>query len=373
VSKREEYLDVVDRRRADRVLFAPLADGLFAASVAGTPWVSDTGLDEQIAAAEICGYHATFVQGSSPDLSVNPALEVETRRVADSPDERRFEQTIRTPKGDLARTLVERPGEGITAAGDWIGGPEGLDAADWISEDILAGRRDARIRDRYADIAVRLRPHGVTQIQLELPYFLYALAGFAEKPLMMHLTARGRFARSMDLAEQALGRIARLLVEAGIDFIWVGAPGTELLSPAVWEEVVIPQSRRMVERVRDAGGRVHFHCCGRSNTWIEKGYYDRIGMDLVETLSPPPAGDVEDLARARAAIGRGIVTRGNIDLELIRTAAPDACATAARDVIEATREHPHVVGAADALLYGTPVENVRAIQAACAEANLASP
>jgi hypothetical protein len=367
MTNRDEYLEFVDRRGGERVIFAPLADCLFAASVAGKRWVSDVTWPDQIAAAERCGYHAAFVQGSSPDLSVNPALDVETRRTSDTPDERRFEQVIRTGEGDLTRHLVERPGEGITAVDDWIEGVEQLAAADWISEEVLAGRRDAAAGEKYAAWVAEVGHAGVSQVQLELPFFLYSLPGFADKPLMMHMTERGRYAASMALAERALLRLAEVLIEVGVDFIWIGAPGTELLSPAIWEKVIIPQSQRMAAGARAKGGRVHFHCCGQSNLWIEKGYFNRIAMDVVETLSPPPAGTVTDLARARALIDRNIVTRGNIDLELIRSGTPAACAAAAREVIEATRGYPHVVGAADALLYGTPVENVAAIQAACAE------
>lgn len=199
-----------------------------------------------------------------------------------------------------------------------------------------------------------------------MPYFLYALPGFADKPLMMHMTEPERFAESMRRAEDALHHVARLLVSIGIDFIWIGAPGTELLSPDIWEALVIPQARRTVEVVKRAGGRVHFHCCGQSRLWIERGFYNRIGMDIVETLSPPASGNVEDLAAARACIDRVIVTRGNIDLGLLRQGMPEQCADAARKVLEATRGWPHIMGAADAILYGTPRENLDAVRQVCA-------
>jgi hypothetical protein len=362
-----KYLHLVDQRECDQRLFAPLADGLFAASAVGKQWVSDTNLDDQIAAAKACGYHACFVQGSCPDLTVNPALKVESRLAAESPEERRFVQEIRTPEATLERELVERPQEGITPISQWVKGPEHLDAIDWISRRILDGADDARITQTYTQVVRKLSPHGVTQVQLELPYFLYGTPGFADIPLMMHMTETERFARSMALAEKALHRIADLLVAAGIDFIWIGAPGTELMSPAIWEDVIVPQSRRMVEHVHARGGRVHFHCCGQSRLWVEKGYFNQIGMDVLETLSPPPAGTIENLAAARRQTDESIVTRGNIDLGLLRNGTPDECRKAALAVLEAVRGYPHILGAADALLYGTPLENVRAVAEICNE------
>lgn len=367
MTPREQLLDLVDRRRTDRAIFAPLADSLFAASVAGTPWVSDVGLDEQIAAADACGYHACFVTGSAPDLGVNPALDVETRRTLANDQERHFLQVIRTPAGELTRTLVDRPTEGITVVEDWLDSADQLDIADAISEDLLAGHQDDRIRQTYGAFAEKAAGCGVSQVQLELPFFLYSLPGFADKPLLLHLTEADRYGRSMDLAERALHHVAGLLIDAGVDFIWIGAPGTELLNPPIWENVIIPQSKRLADHVRACGGRTHFHCCGQSAQWIESGYFNRIGMDVAETLSPPPAGNVMDLPAARRQIDRGIVTRGNIDLELIRTGDPVQCAEAARNVMQAVAGTPHILGAADALLYGTPVANVRAIQDYAAE------
>lgn len=370
MSRREEYLRVVDQRDADAVLFAPLVDGLYAACYAGKRWVSEATLEDQFALAAEVGYHAAFVRGSAPELHVNPALtDCRTQRTTETDTERRYTQTLETPAGTVTRELVERAGEGITPVSDFIADASGLPVADWISEQILAGQRDEAIRSTWRAFVEHCRPHGVTQVQLELPYFLYSLAGFADKPLLMLLTEADRFGQSMDLAERALHRVAELLVDVGVDFIWIGAPGTELLSPDIWQRVVIPQSRRFVEHVHGLGGRVHFHCCGQSRLWIEKGFYNEIGMDVVETLSPPDSGNVEDLAAAREAIDASIVTRGNIDLGLLRDGSAEACADAARAVIEATRGFAHLVALADAILQGTPVENLRAIQQVCAQAS----
>ncbi len=369
IDRREEFLRVVDDRDADAVLFAPLVDGLYAASHAGKRWVSETTLADQFALAGEVGYHAAFVRGSAPELHVNPALtDCRTERTAQTQDERRYVQTLETPAGTVTRELVERAGEGITPVSDFIADASGLPVADWISEQILAGLRDEAIRATWGEFVRECRPHGVTQVQLELPYFLYSLAGFADKPLMMLLTEADQFARSMDLAERALHRVAGILVEVGVDFVWIGAPGTELLSPDIWRRVIIPQSRRFVEHVHGLGGRVHFHCCGQSQLWIDKGFYNEIGIDVVETLSPPDSGNVDDLAAARAAIDASIVTRGNIDLGLLRDGSAQQCADAARTVIEATRGYPHLVALADAVLQGTPVENLHAIQQVCAHA-----
>lgn len=382
-SLRNRYIDYVDQHsvggrifapssymddtRPSGGLFAPLTDGLYAAGVIGTPWVSDVTPLEQVQAVAQCGAVPALVQGSSPDLYFNPALTglVKTERTHLSKEQRKYEQILTTPVGELKRLLVEHPGSGITVVEDWLDDVQQLAVADWISNQIIEGRRDDAIRFYYRELVESVREHAVIQIQMELPYFLYSLPGFSDKPLMLHMTETERYAASMKLAGEALLRVADLLMEAGVDFIWIGAPGTELLSPQIWEEVVIPQSRRLVEHVHENEGRIHFHCCGQSRLWIDKGYYDMIGMDVVETLSPPPAGNIDDLRTMRKRIDNTIVTRGNIDLELLRTATPEPCATAARDVLQAVNGWYHLVGTADALLYGTPLENLQAVREVC--------
>ena len=368
MTKREELLACIDGRSVGAALFSPLVDSLFSASVMGKEWVSEVTLDDQIGTAARCGYHPMFVQGMTPDLSVHPALDLEIVMTAESARERSFTQTLNTPKGSLSRTMLDRAGEGMTGLGNWVNGVEDLDIVDWISDGIVAGDRDEAILAKYGAIAAKLSPWGATEIQVELPYFLYGLGGFADVPIMMLLTETERFQASMEKAEKAIDRICALLIRAGIDFIWIGSPGTELISPDIMREVIIPQSRRLVEAVHARKGRVHFHCCGQSKLWIESGFFNEIGMDLVETLAPPPSGTVDDLRKARSSIDRSIVTKGNIDLGLLLEGNPEACAAATREVLDATAGYPHIVGAADAILYGTPEENVRAVEAVCRQA-----
>jgi uroporphyrinogen-III decarboxylase len=82
---------------------------------------------------------------------------------------------------------------------------------------------------------------------------------------------------------------------------------------------------------------------------------------------------VDDLRTARASIDCSIVTKGNIDLGLLLEGSPEACAAAAREVLDATAGYPHLVGAADAILYGTPVENVRAVEEVCRQSREVRP
>lgn len=99
-------------------------------------------------------------------------------------------------------------------------------------------------------------------------------------------------------------------------------------------------------------------------SYIWRGYYDRFCPDVFETLSPPPQGDLDNLAETRRRLPSSICTKGNLDLGLLREGTPDQVADATLDILAATRGYRHMVGTADSVLPSTPIENIKAMVAA---------
>jgi len=84
-------------------------------------------------------------------------------------------------------------------------------------------------------------------------------------------------------------------------------------------------------------------------------------MELFETLSPPPVGNVEDLKAAREHLPEDMCTRGNIGLDVLLNGTVEQVEEATINIIEATKGHKHMVAASDYLFYDIPLENVQAI------------
>jgi uroporphyrinogen-III decarboxylase len=64
-------------------------------------------------------------------------------------------------------------------------------------------------------------------------------------------------------------------------------------------------------------------------------------------------------------VAEDIITKGNINLELLLEGTPDQIKSAVVQIAEASRGRRHVIGQADAtILTGTPPENLRAFLAA---------
>lgn len=91
------------------------------------------------------------------------------------------------------------------------------------------------------------------------------------------------------------------------------------------------------------------------------GYYGLMGIDLFETLSPPPVGNVASLAEARKLLPSSMCTRGNIGLDILLQGTVEDVQRETKRVIDATRGSKHMVAASDYLFYDIPLENVLAV------------
>ena len=85
------------------------------------------------------------------------------------------------------------------------------------------------------------------------------------------------------------------------------------------------------------------------------------GVDVLETLTPPPVGDA-DLRQIKRRIGDTVCLKGAIDLVyVIKEGSPETIEKAVRDAIEvAAPGSGFILGSSDSIRDGTSEENLRA-------------
>jgi len=85
------------------------------------------------------------------------------------------------------------------------------------------------------------------------------------------------------------------------------------------------------------------------------------GIDVLQTLTPPPVGDV-DLAEAKRRIGDRVCLMGYVDIiYVIQRGTPELIEHTVRHAIEvASPGGGFILGTSDSIRDGTPLENVRA-------------
>ena len=160
-------------------------------------------------------------------------------------------------------------------------------------------------------------------------------------------------AELMDLCVQVGVEFARAQVEAGADTIGIGDAIVSQLSPALYERLIQPRERRLVEAIHAAGARVRLHICG-DTTHLLPGMAG-LGADIIDL------DHMVDMAAARRVLGGRVVLAGNIDPILVRRSRePQEIHEAMLRTYEAVG-NPYMVTAGCEIPSGTPPENLRAL------------
>jgi len=152
--------------------------------------------------------------------------------------------------------------------------------------------------------------------------------------------------------EMAIG-FARAQVQAGADIIGVGDAAASLVGPAIYEEFVWPEEKRLVDAIHAMGVKVRLHICGNTSRILAP--MGRLGCDIVDLDYPA------SVAAARAAMGPAQVLLGNIDpVRVLRNGLP-AGITAALAECHHQAGKRFIVGAGCEVPRDTKAENLAAL------------
>ena len=157
----------------------------------------------------------------------------------------------------------------------------------------------------------------------------------------------------MDLCVDVGIDFARAQVEAGADTIGIGDAIASQISPALYEEHILPRELRLSEAIRSMGAIVRVHICGNI-THLLPGLAT-LPIDILDV------DHMVDITRVREAMPDHVALGGNLD--------------PVTDVLQATPEHvrhrirevylrvgnPFFVNAGCEIPPGTPAENLLAL------------
>jgi MtaA/CmuA family methyltransferase len=147
-------------------------------------------------------------------------------------------------------------------------------------------------------------------------------------------------------------RFARTQVDAGIDLMGVGDAAASLVGPAIYEELVWPYEKKLIDGLHALGTRIRLHICG--NTRRILGGIGRLGCEIVDLDFMVP------VAEAREKMGPNQVVLGNLDpVRVVRDGTPESIAAALAECHKQA-EPRYIVGAGCEVPRGTPPANLHA-------------
>lgn len=162
------------------------------------------------------------------------------------------------------------------------------------------------VRERATDTSVHGEVFSPFTQLLELLDFQNALLALMDDP--------GKVEACLDALTDGTVELMRLLAAAGADAVLISSAfaGAGFVSPAHYERFVLPYEARAIAGFREAfpDTPVYTHTCGAIGDRLE--LLEATGTDGIDTLDPPPLGDVE-LADAKRRIGGRLFIKGNMD------------------------------------------------------------
>jgi len=157
---------------------------------------------------------------------------------------------------------------------------------------------------------------------------------------------------------------------AGADAVLISSAysGGGFISPRDYRQCVLPHEQRIIQTFRAAHPDVpvYTHTCGFLGDRLE--LLEETGTQGIDTLDPPPLGDV-DLADAKARVGGRLFLKGNVDpVNTVLRGTPDQCREDARRRIAiGAPGGGYILSTACSVAPHAPPENIRALVEAAEE------
>jgi len=360
MTTREKFVDYVKHGGSEPFVSFQIGAGAgFDCKLAGKEWISDNTIEDTIRAYQIVECDPLF-NVYLPELE--PVTSELTWRdtIEKTDNEKIINRSLETPYGTIHWKLKEQTRHGITPIiyPLTLDSPNVFEIVDWYVQ--RYGKFVKYMGELMGPILEKAHPYGPVSMQWNIqPFELMGLLS-VDNLVMLAMLQPQRYRETCDLIRDINCDVIKAVFTCGADFVFLGAPGVEMLSPRIYEEFIIPDSQVITRAVHDAGGLVYSHICSPIEPFLSKGYYNRMGIDLFETLSPPPVGNVTDLAKARKILDPKMCTRGNIGLDVLLTGTAEQVEKETLRVLEATKGTKHMVAASDYLFYDIPLDNVKA-------------
>ncbi|MFH1007530.1 MAG: uroporphyrinogen decarboxylase family protein [Candidatus Latescibacterota bacterium] len=324
-----------------------------------------------LACSRETGIHFVASLGSVTPMDViafMDDIEMTHRETVGSNGEIARETTIRTPAGDLSDIFVTPSGEPSYWQDHFVKTEADLPALAYLIEkSARACLEDDRVRmgitERFRTEAEKWPAHVPLWAIIGVPAFILSSNLFVDPTTAFYVLAdhRALMERLYESYELSNSVWVACAEEAGADFIFGAINGLELFSPEIFRKYFVPQARRLFDLSHERGMRGWVHTCGHMDRLIHTGAYSAMQVDVLESFSHPPPGDLTDLRRAREKLGEAMVTRGGVNVSLFYEGCSKSIRERVRTVLGETRGYRHMIGDTNDSFPPYPRESIRVL------------
>ncbi|HJO91885.1 MAG TPA: uroporphyrinogen decarboxylase family protein [Victivallales bacterium] len=194
----------------------------------------------------------------------------------------------------------------------------------------------------------------------------YSILGWVEGPACLAAELRGMCNYMMDtfddesyvcdLMDICLNTaidFAKAQCKAGCDTIGVGDAVVSQLSPDLYERIILPREKILIDEIHDAGAYVKLHICGNITNHLDA--ISDLDIDIIDIDHMVNIKNVRDKLKNKVAI------TGNLDpVADIMNGTPDKIRDSFKRIYDLVG-NPYMVNAGCEIPSGTPIENLKAL------------
>jgi len=365
MTNREIFKNYV-RNGGNKFLCSPQigAGAGFDARMTGKTWLGDVTVQDTMTVCRQFDMVPLYNMGIPALTTLTDSVTETSSREITREGTRRIDRSVfHTPRGDLYACSVSDEMKGGSPIESYVKDEEDLDVLEYYLDALLEVDDYSAVTQAVRKNRVILGEDEAMDIQWPMqPYELLCFPSTADTAILFKLCedrCRSLMDKILRLDEKLIDAVAK----GGADFVFLGGPGSEMISPQYYEDYLVPYSRMVTEMVHKAGLLVYTHICSPIEPMLTMGYYNQMGIDLFETLSEAPVGNVKSIEDAFSKLSPDICTRGNIGLDALLQEEPEQIYERSWHILEMARKmgRKHILAASDYLFYGTKVENVQAM------------
>ncbi len=367
---RDNVFELADRSRGGRPLVMPnLVGSRFVAKQLGK---SSATIKDQLEFAERYGYAPYIVVFYSPlvDLISHWADHLcwDENVVEDKGAVEKI-RTLQTPHGELREHTRHNKATQLTHhIEEMVKDEEDVKAVGWIideSVNTLRERHDEIKQALVQQIVPRVKEignRGLSLIHLWMPNEEVLYPHFTQ--VTMHYFLHDHPQLAHELIEKAMAYTQFQIevgIEANVDAIQTAVWGYEQFSPRLYEEHIIPYLQASSKQTQAGGLLFWIHTCGHMKGLLESKTYHRFGVDILECLNYPPAGDVDDWPRLRKFVPEGTITKGNLEDSLLWQGPIEKIKSKTWEILEESADFKHILATSNNIFDDTPLEHFEAM------------
>lgn len=355
ISKRKQFIEYV-KNGGDAICSPQIGAGAgFDTKLAGKEWISETSFEDLLSAVERFDIVPLINIGCDMEAGLDIGWEcVHSEKRGDKISS---EYILNTPVGSLTRKVVETKKEGSFQPKYAVTTEDDFRVMEYYI-DALVDADYEKVTKQTKKASDIIGNKGALSVQWAVqPYELFCFPDTVNT-VFIHNDYQERCNKIMDKIVKIDKKLFKAVSLGGAEFIFLGAPAAEMISPDIYERLIIPYSQIVTSDAHDSGLMVYSHICSPIEPFLSMGFYNRMGIDLFETLSPPPVGNVKSLSDAFTKIDPSICTRGNIGLDVLLNGTTDDVREKTIEALEASKGRKHIIAASDYLFYDIKEENI---------------